>query len=67
MFHAIWKWYFPCAQARLKKKRCEQLCDAEKSGGVGAELSAHEKKDFSNCEEMVMVVHPNRGNAAWLL
>ena len=48
-------------QARLKKKHCEQLCDIEKSGGVGAKLAAHEGSDFTNCDHMVMVVHPNRG------
>ena len=48
-------------QGRLKKKHCERLCDVEKSGGVGAKLSAHEESNYTNCDHMVMVVHPNRG------
>ncbi|XP_025082073.1 zinc transporter ZIP10-like isoform X1 [Pomacea canaliculata] len=45
---------------RLKKKRCEQLCDIEKSSAVGAKLSSHDADDHLNCDQMVMVVHPNK-------
>lgn len=45
--------------ARLKNRHCEELCDAEKTGRVGAMLTA-QASDYTRCDQMVMVVHPNK-------
>ncbi|KAL8565794.1 hypothetical protein ACOMHN_066193 [Nucella lapillus] len=55
------------AMSRLQKKHCERLCDAERGGRVGAKLSAHQEGDFADCQQMVMVVHPNRGQCCFFL
>lgn len=53
------------AMGRQKKKHCERLCDIENSGAVGAKLSAYDEGDYLNCDQMVMVVHPNKALKAY--